>query len=95
MNLFAREKEIITGKFALFAANGEKTGSLNSDTDINFEDRSYWESQNGAVGFYLIADYNLKGDTILMIGSVGKETTAGLQACPEIKYFHLPVFFVP
>jgi hypothetical protein len=63
LNLFAREKEILTGKFAMYAANGNQTPSLNADTDINFDDRSFWESQNGAVGFYRIGDYNLNADT--------------------------------
>ncbi len=63
LNLFAREKEILPGQFAMFAANGQETISLNADTDINFDDRSFWESQNGAVGFYRIGDYNLNGDT--------------------------------
>ncbi|MEP6794815.1 MAG: HYR domain-containing protein [Saprospiraceae bacterium] len=63
LNLFAREKEILTGKFAMFAANGNQTPSLNADTDINFDDRSFWEFQNGTVGFYRIGDYNLNADT--------------------------------
>ncbi|MEO6132407.1 MAG: hypothetical protein ABIQ02_11200, partial [Saprospiraceae bacterium] len=63
LNLFAREKEILPGMFAMFAGNGKQTGSSNADTDINFDDRTFWESQNGAVGFYRIADYNLNADT--------------------------------
>jgi hypothetical protein len=63
LNLFAREKEILPGKFAMYAGNGNQTPSLNADTDINFDDRSFWESQNGAVGFYRIGDYNLNADT--------------------------------
>ena len=62
-DLFARQKEIIPGTFAMFAGNGNQTPSLNADTDINFDDRSYWESQNGQVGQYRIGDYNLNGDT--------------------------------
>ncbi len=63
LNLFAREKEILTGKFAMYAANGNQTPTFNADTDLNFDDRSFWESQNGAVGFYRIGDYNLNADT--------------------------------
>ncbi|MGB4848743.1 MAG: hypothetical protein WBP41_12535 [Saprospiraceae bacterium] len=62
-NLFAREKEIISGKFAMYAGNGNQTPSFNADTDINFDDRSYWEGQNGLIGSYRIGDYNLNGDT--------------------------------
>ncbi|HZV68020.1 MAG TPA: HYR domain-containing protein [Saprospiraceae bacterium] len=63
LNLFAREKEILSGRFAMYAGNGNQALSLNADTDINFDDRSFWESQNGAVGFYRIGDYNLNADT--------------------------------
>jgi hypothetical protein len=63
LGIFARQKEILTGKFAMFAGNGNQTTSLNSDTDINFDDRSYWEAQNGQVGKYRIGDYNQNGDT--------------------------------
>jgi len=63
LNLFAREKEILPGKFAMYAGNGSQSISLNADTDVNFDDRSFWESQNGAVGFYRIGDYNLNADT--------------------------------
>ncbi|MBK9983112.1 MAG: HYR domain-containing protein [Saprospiraceae bacterium] len=63
LNIFAREKEILPGKFAMYTSNGKQTGSLNADTDLNFDDRSFWETQNGAVGFYRIGDYNLNADT--------------------------------
>ncbi|MGB4849651.1 MAG: hypothetical protein WBP41_17130, partial [Saprospiraceae bacterium] len=63
LNLFARQKEIIPGTFAMYAGNGNQTPSFNADTDLNFDDRSYWESQNGQVGQYRIGDYNLNGDT--------------------------------
>ncbi|MGB4849007.1 MAG: HYR domain-containing protein [Saprospiraceae bacterium] len=62
-NLFAREREILPGIFAMFAGNGNQTSSLNSDSDINFDDRSLLESQNGAIGSYRTGDYNLNGDT--------------------------------
>lgn len=63
LNLFAREKEIISGKFAMFAGNGNQVISFNADTDTNFDDRSFWENQNGQIGLYRIGDYNLNGDT--------------------------------
>lgn len=63
LNLFARQKEIISGKFAMYAGNGMQTLTFFSDTDINFDDRSFWESQNGQIGSYRIGDYNLNGDT--------------------------------
>lgn len=66
LNLFARQKELVPGnpgKFAMFAGNGQQTISLNADTDINFDDRSFWETQNGQIGAYRIGDHNLNGDT--------------------------------
>jgi hypothetical protein len=61
--IFAQQKEILTGVYAMFAANGNQTLSLQSDTDINFDDRTFWEAQNGQLGEYRIGDYNLNGDT--------------------------------
>jgi hypothetical protein len=61
--IFARQKLILPGKFAMFAGNGNQTLSNQSDTDINFDDRTYWEGQNGDFGEYRIGDYNLNGDT--------------------------------
>ncbi len=63
LNLFARQKEIQPGKFAMFAGNGNQIISSNADTDINFDDRAFWESQNGQIGSYRIGDYNLNADT--------------------------------
>jgi hypothetical protein len=59
---YARQKEILPGKFAMFAGNGKQDETSNSDTDINFDDRTYWEMQNGVFGRYLNGDYNMNGD---------------------------------
>jgi len=59
---YARQKEILPGKFAMFAGNGKQDGSSNADTDITFDDRTYWEMQNGIFGRYLNGDYNMNGD---------------------------------
>jgi|GEM_PF-4994636 len=57
------QKEIQPGVWAMFAGNGDQILSGQSDTDINFDDRSFWEQQNGEIGEYFIGDYNLNGDT--------------------------------
>jgi hypothetical protein len=64
------QKEIPSGSgvFAMFAGNGEQTDgggaySQQEDTDINFNDRTFWESENGDIGEYRTGDYNLNGDT--------------------------------
>jgi hypothetical protein len=56
------QKEIIPGVFAMYAGNGNQSASANSDTDINLDDRSYWDSQNGTSGRYRNGDYNMNGD---------------------------------
>jgi hypothetical protein len=60
---YAGQREIIPGKFAMYAGNGEQSSTQQSDTDINFDDRTYWELKNGIIGRYLNSDYNLNGDT--------------------------------
>ena len=57
------QKEIQPGVFAMFAGNGDQTTSPQSDTDINFDDRTFWEGENGDIGEYRFGDYNLNGDT--------------------------------
>jgi hypothetical protein len=61
--IYARQKQIITGSFAMFGGNGNQIA--NGDTDININDRSFWEGENGDVGEYRIGDYNLNSDTNL------------------------------
>jgi large repetitive protein len=61
--IFAGQKEILPGVFAMYAGNGNQTLTTQSDTDINFDDRTFWESQNGNIGEYRIGDYNMNGDT--------------------------------
>jgi hypothetical protein len=56
------QKQIIPGTFAMFAGNGDQTQESFSPTDINFDDATYWGSQNGTSGRYRNGDYNLNGD---------------------------------
>jgi hypothetical protein len=57
------QNEIVPGTFAMYAGNGDQTTSAQSDTDINFDDRTFWEGENGDIGEYRTGDYNLNGDT--------------------------------
>ena len=57
------QKEILPGVFAMHGGNGNQTLSAESDTDINFDDRTYWEAENVDIAKYRIGDYNLNGDT--------------------------------
>jgi hypothetical protein len=66
IGIFAQQKELLPqlpGVYAMFAGNGNQTNTAFSDTDINFDDRTYWEGENGDIGEYRIGDYNLNGDT--------------------------------
>jgi hypothetical protein len=57
------QKEILDGVFVMFGGNGDQITTSQSDTDINFDDRSKWESENTEFGKYRIGDYNMNGDT--------------------------------
>jgi hypothetical protein len=49
--------------YVMFGGNGEQSLTPNSDTDINFNDRTFWEVENSIFGRYKIGDYNMNGDT--------------------------------
>jgi hypothetical protein len=63
--IYSGQKEILPGVFAMLAGNGEQSNTGNSDTDINIDDRTFWELENGDYGYYRIGDYNLNADTNL------------------------------
>ena len=63
---YVGQKQVLTpagNVYMMFGGNGEQSSSPNSDTDINFNDRSAWESENSIIGRYKIGDYNMNGDT--------------------------------
>lgn len=60
--LYARQKEILPGVYAMFAGNGDQTVDINEDTDVTGNDRGLWEQQNGIFGQYKSGDYILNGD---------------------------------
>jgi hypothetical protein len=61
--IFGGQKEILSGVFAMYAGNGDQAPLPQADTDINFDDRTFWEMNSGIPGAYKIADYNLNSDT--------------------------------
>jgi Bacterial Ig domain len=60
---FSGQKQILPGVFAMFGGNGNQTITNSADTDINFDDRTFWEILNGVIARYRNSDYNLNGDT--------------------------------
>ncbi|MCB0561862.1 MAG: cadherin-like domain-containing protein, partial [Phaeodactylibacter sp.] len=62
-DIFVGQKEVAPGVFVMYGGNGNQTLSSSSDTDVNFDDRTFWESENGEAARYRIGDYNLNGDT--------------------------------
>jgi hypothetical protein len=59
------QKELIVDGqtiFVMYGGNGEQVLDVNADTDINFDDRTFWEIENGVFGRYRRGDYNLNGD---------------------------------
>lgn len=63
IGIYAQQKEILPGVFAMYAGNGNQTPAPLSDTDINFDDRTFWELRAGPTGVYGPADYNMNSDT--------------------------------
>jgi hypothetical protein len=59
---FVGQKLILPGVYAMYAANGDQSSSLSADVGIDGDDLVKWANQNGQLGFYRIADYNLNGD---------------------------------
>jgi hypothetical protein len=60
------QKELLPdlpGVYALYAGNGDQSESSYSDTDINFDDRTFWGMMNGMHNQYCNGDYNMSGDT--------------------------------
>jgi len=57
------QKEILPGKWAMIAGNGEQVTNSKSDTDINADDGTYWILENTIFGRYLNGDFNMNGDT--------------------------------
>ncbi len=60
--IFSSQKEILPGVFAMIGGNGQQSVNISSDTDINFDDRAFWENQNGTFARYRNGDFNLNGD---------------------------------
>jgi hypothetical protein len=63
------QKELLPtypGKWAMHAGNGDQIktefDSENDRKDINLNDRTYWEGQNGTIGQYRNGDYNMNAD---------------------------------
>jgi hypothetical protein len=62
---FVGQKELLPnypGVYGMFTGNGNQTQNINSDTDINLDDRTYWEGQNSTAGQYRNADFNMNAD---------------------------------
>jgi len=60
--IYVGQKEVLPGKFAMIAGNGDQNDEQSSDTDINYNDRSFWELENNVIARYRISDYNMNID---------------------------------
>jgi hypothetical protein len=49
--------------YVMLGGNGNQVADTNADTDVNFDDGTFWELENSIFGRYLGGDYNLNGDT--------------------------------
>jgi hypothetical protein len=66
IGVFVGQKKLLPqfpGKYAMYAGNGNQTNTAFADTDINFDDRTFWEGENGDFGEYRVGDYNMNSDT--------------------------------
>jgi len=59
---YSGQKEIFPGVFAMFGGNGQQANAPDDDVDINFDDGTFWQDENGKFNLYLFGDYNLNGD---------------------------------
>ncbi|HEY3387143.1 MAG TPA: hypothetical protein VGK46_11575, partial [Saprospiraceae bacterium] len=62
-NLYVGQKQIMDNVYAMFAGNGNQYPNEFADTDINFDDRTFWEATAGLTGTYNHGDYNLNSDS--------------------------------
>ncbi|HKK73581.1 MAG TPA: hypothetical protein VJ953_00805, partial [Saprospiraceae bacterium] len=65
---FVGQKAVQAGNqtvYVMYGGNGNQTFSTEADTDITFEDESFWADENGVRELYLIQDYDLNGDVNL------------------------------
>lgn|GEM_PF-4149710 len=62
-NVFVGQKLIMDGVYAMYAGNGNQYPDPFADTDINFDDRTFWELTSGITGSYNHGDYNLNSDS--------------------------------
>ncbi|MBK9335062.1 MAG: hypothetical protein IPM98_00180 [Lewinellaceae bacterium] len=60
---FSGQKQFLPGLYCMYGGNGEQTQTNSSDTDINFNDRTYWEGENGDIAKYRNGDHSMNGDT--------------------------------
>jgi hypothetical protein len=63
VGVYAGQKEIAAGVYAMYAGNGNQFPLEQADTDINFDDRSFWEATSGQTGAYNHGDYNMNSDS--------------------------------
>ena len=56
------QKLVEAGVYAMFAANGDQTGTIGSRTDVNATDESIWTGNNSEGDTFNVGDYNMDGD---------------------------------
>jgi len=77
---FIQQLQILPGVYSMYGGNGEQSSSFDADTDININDRTSWELDNGQQAQYRIGDYNMNvdvnfNDRVIVERNNGKITT--------------------
>ena len=69
--------------YAMYGGNGEQANSVQADTDINFDDLSFWSLSNNIISAYKIADYNMNGDVNLNDRIIFLQNNGKVSAVPN------------
>gem|GEM_PF-3835996 len=82
------QKEISTGRYAMYAGNGDQTLGVASRLDINLSDSSFWESQNGMHSGYYLADFDLSGDVNVVDKAIWLRNIGIFSDVPRRSFFN-------
>jgi hypothetical protein len=77
------QKPIPGGRYVMYGANGNQVLGSDADTDINLDDRTWWESHNGVLGQYRSGDYDLSGDTNLNDRTLWERNNSKFTSVPR------------
>jgi hypothetical protein len=81
--IYARQKEILPGEFAMLGGNGEQHADANEHTDITDADRGFWIAAFDISGEYNAGDYNLNGEINVNDRTLWEENNGKFTSVPS------------